>query len=303
MRRFVLVSGLVLAACGDPTDPGSINRIRTVLFYREDTGENHLLNSDGTAERRVVLGATGLVPVGLSSAGSEVALLHGNALVIGNLNDPARVDTVLYPIPGSMSLVAFSPDDRYLALFQYAPDPRLLIVDRSGAIDSFTVGEQVPDLPPVFSPDGLRVALVTVTQISVIVTMVQREDGQLQGDPAGFSRFIYQPIFGWPRWTEDGLLLGTVREGGDGDTLMVMVVDPDEPTRLGRPLYGVPSPVLEYDTGSSYAFSADGQAVVLAALPSVTARRRLYYAVRGGRLTNLTTADLTARPAFPLLLP
>jgi len=303
MRRFVLVSGLALAACGDPTDPGSINRIRTVLFYREDTGENHLLNSDGSGARVLPVAGANLVPVGLSSSGDEVALLRGRTLVVSAIANPGALDTVLDPVPAQMSLVAFSPDDRYIALVQYLPEPRLLIVDRAGHVDTLRTGDRVPSLPPAFSPDGTRVALVSVTDLSTQITIITLNTNRAPTERAGFSPFVYRLVFGWPRWTDRGLLLGTVRPGGDFDTVAVLAVDPEQPSNHADVILRLVGPPLAYDAGSSYALSAGGDAVVLAAVPLLRGGRDLFYGTaQGGSLVRLLT-DPGARPAFPLLLP
>ncbi|MEX0691623.1 MAG: hypothetical protein WD934_05355 [Gemmatimonadales bacterium] len=302
MRAFLPGACLLLAAaCGEGTGPDPAAAVRTVLYYREDTGQNYLLNSDGTAER-IATTRVGLIPIGLSNGGNELAFLQGNALVIGNLEDAGRFDTLLHPIPGQISPVTFAPGDQSVAVFKYGTHPALLILHRAGPVDTLFHGEYVPDLPPAFSPDGSRLALLSVTELSVVVTVVSRGVEPLRAGAASFSRFIFRPRFGWPRWTERGLLLATVREGEDADTVAVLLVNPDDPQQITPVEWELAAPTLFFDAGSSYALSADGLALVFASPTAQGGPRRLYYGARGQQLRSLLT-DGSVRPAFPLLLP
>lgn len=303
MRRVLPLILFAVAACGDASGP-DIETPRTVLFYREDTGENFLINSDGSAGHVLDFTDHALIPVGISTNGDRVAFLNGSALVTGAVSSSGRLDTVLNPVPQRMSLVSFSNDDRYIALYQYLPTPLLLVVDLAGGVDTLRPAAPPPVLPPVFSPSGDRIALVSATQLSIQLTVVERDNEAIAPTAKiGFSLFLYRPVFGWPRWTAEGLLLATVHAGTDWDTLTVLAVNPDQPPDLAVQVLKVASPILTWDAASTYALAADGRAVVVAAVPPVRGGRELYYgSPRAARLTSLLN-DPAALPAFPLILP
>lgn len=315
----------LLVACGDPMAPPVEGPAHTLLVHRQTTTENILISTDGELTNGVAF-AGDLLPLGAGSGERVVAACPalippppvpscapGSALVLLSLNVPGRVDTVIDPMPASHSLVSFSNDERLLALVSYAPPAAVLVYDRANhSVDTLRYSGADPDLPPVFSPDNQRVALLSVTDLSMFVTVLHRDDpSRSQTDPLRIARLINRPIFGWPRWTEEGLILGFVRVAGQGpDTLVAGRTNPDAPNEFLEELYrAVMAPVsdsrppVRMGLSSTYAFSADGQSIVLAADPGTGGHRHAVYLItpETARI-RLLLDDPAQFPVFPLFV-
>jgi hypothetical protein len=280
-RRSGLPDALALllaAACGDaPTVPPGPEPVRTVLVHRQDTGENVLLNSDGTEAGSYAPGGTALTPLGASPVAQALVLLQGDAVVMGVLGRPG-LDTILRPAPTSLSLATISDDERLVALVAYAPTPGVIVYDRANrSADTLDFGAVEPVLPPVLAPADDRVALFGLTPTSIVLTVVFRNDpSRMESAALATSRFLNRPIQGWPRWNAEGIHLAFVREAGTGpDTLLVGRVSPDEPGLGMEERYRVVlAPVddrhPEVDplrNASTYALTADAAALALGAAP------------------------------------
>jgi hypothetical protein len=283
--RFTAVLLAAFACGGDPAGPGP-DPLRTVLVHRQDTGENVLLNTDGSEAGGYAAGGTGLIPLGAIGGGPTLVLRQGDAIVLGSLGQP-DLDTLIFPAPSSSSLAGISDDGLLVAVVSYAPTRDLLIRDLvAGATDTLSLGSVDPVLPPVFSPDGSRVALVGLTPLSLTLTVIELDDPpQATTDPLGLSRFTNRPIFGWPRWVGGRIHLAFLRENDSGlDTLLVGSVDPDNPGALMEEEYlvvmgleGEAPAELTLGDPSSYALSPDGLALILGAFPARDAARHSIY--------------------------
>jgi hypothetical protein len=280
---------LLAAACGDdPVAPPPAEPQRTVLAYRQDTGETVLLNSDGSDAGVYAPGDTGLLPLGASAAAQALVLLDGTAIVIGTLGQ-AGLDTILQPAPQSLSLATISDNERLVALVSYAPDPGLIVFDRATrTADTLDYGPVDPVLPPVLAPGDGRVVLFGLTPTSFTVTVLDRDDpSRMVTRALRMSRFVDRPIFGWPRWVDDGIHLAFVRVANDGpDTLVVARLSPDvldappeEQYRAVMAPVDDGQPELELGEPSTYALAPDARALVLGAFPAPGAARHSIYLV------------------------
>lgn len=311
-----LAALLLLSACGDdplgPEPPDEVPSVRTVLFHRQDTGENLLLNSDGTSAGALALPGALNVPIGVSARDRVAAIVHGTALGLVQLSEPAVVDT-LFDLTADqvISFVSFSGDARFLAFVNYEPFRGVVIYDRANrSADTLDYGPRDAVLPPVFSPDNARLAIITQTPLTLYSTVVYRNDAtRVVSEAFGFSRFLTIPIFGWPAWTDEGLLMAFVREGGaDPDTLLSAVIDPARPGDFVHERFrAVLSPVsderpeLVFDPRSTYAYAPDGNALVLGANPNSGSAERhaLYLVTRNVSRVQLLLDDPAQVPIFP----
>jgi hypothetical protein len=312
---LVLVgAALALPACGDGPngpDPGD-EPLRTLLVHRQDTGENQLWDTDGTAAGEFAPVTRGMLPIGTHPGEGTAALIDGSAVVLASLSSPEALDTILQPAPASLSLAAFSRNGRYVALVAYAPAPGLLLYDRANrVVDTLPLGGANPVLPPMFSPDDSRVALITLTQLSILVTIVPLEG------PFGtttrqlsVSRFLNRLVFGWPRWDADGLQIAFRRVADEGpDTLLVGIVDPDVEGALLDEQFRVllapddaPNETLGLSTASTYAFTTDGTALALGAVPGSGAPHGVFIATPGMSRVRPLLDTPGQTPVFPLFI-
>src|SRR3970282_579393 len=97
----------------------------------------------------------------------------GSAIVLTSLSDPEQLDTIIRAAPASQSLAAFSASGLLVAIVAYAPTPGLLVYDRANRrVDTLPLSGADPVLPPMFSPDDTQIALVSLTDLSIVVTVV-----------------------------------------------------------------------------------------------------------------------------------
>jgi hypothetical protein len=284
---LVLFGLSAAVACSDtPTPPEAA--VLTILAHHQLTGENLLISANGSDVGSLGPTTVNMVPIGAYTTDGTIALLAGNAIVLTTLAHPEVIDTLIQPAPTSQSLLSFSPTGVLFALVSYSPTRAVLVYDRANkTIDTLAIGNLEPALPPVFSPQGDRIALLTVTPLSVMVTILDlNAPSQFYSEPLQVSRLLNQPLFGWPRWIGDGIHMAFRRVAEAGpDTLVVGVVRPDNADASLEEQYRAvmsPSdqrPEIEFGPSSTYSLSADGRAVVIAALPSVGASAHSLYVV------------------------
>lgn len=303
------------AGCGDddplPVGP-ELRSERTLLVHLQGSGENRLLNTDGSPAGTLT-GTDGLVPIGAHAGEGVVALLGRDALMLGTLSQPGVLDTVLRPIPGEHSLAAFSDDGRQVAVVALRPFVAVLVYDRvERTIDTLLVEKIEPVLPPIFSPDGKRIALISVTELSVYVTLLDPEQPQnAYTRVLNFSKFTNALVFGWPRWIGEGIRMVSVRPADDApDTLIVGSIYPDAPWTFPTEHYrAVLAPVsderpeLQIGPLSTYNLTQDGTAVALAAVPGTgLTPHALYYVTPDVDRVQLIRDAAGEYPVLPLFI-
>jgi hypothetical protein len=298
------------AACGDDPVVPQPEPVRTVLVHRQDTGENVLLNSDGSDAGSYAPGGGSLLALGASAVGQALVLLNGDAIVIGTLSRPG-LDTILRPAPTSLSLASISDDERLVALVSYEPLRALIVYDRANhAADTLDYGPIDPVLPPVLAPTDDRVVLFGLTPLALTITVIDRADpSRRETASLSLSRFLNRPIFGWPRWMEDGIHLAFVRVAdGAPDTLLVGRIAPDDPSQPLNEQYRAvmapesdARPELVIGDASTYALTADARALALGAIPEAgTARHAIYLVTPSLARVQLVRDDPGQFLVFPL---
>lgn len=313
-RPHIRVAALLCAAaCGDGVVRPEPDVVRTVLVHRQDTGENVLLNSDGTEAGTYAPGGRILTPLGASALSRTLLFLQGDAIVLGTLDQPT-LDTIVRPAPATLSLASFSGDERYVAVPSFEPTQGVIVYDRANRLaDTLDFGQTPPDVAPVFSPDNRRVAWFTVTPLSLVITVRDRADpSRRTSETVGLSRFLNRPIFGWPRWVEGGIALAFVRVANDGpDTLVVGLIRPDDPDFPMDELYrAVMAPVsdnrpeLGFGLSSTYALTTNAMALALGALPArnTTGRHAVYLVTPDIGRVQLVRDEPSEFLAFPLFI-
>ncbi len=287
---LVLIGLSAAIACSD-TPTASEPAVLTILAHYQQTGENLLIDANGLGVGSLGPTTVDMVPIGAYTTDGTIALLAGDAIVLTTLSHPEVLDTVIRPSPLTHSLLSFSPSGRFLALVSVRPTQGLLLYDRANkTLDTLTMGDADPEvaLPPVFSPDGQRIAILTVTPLSLLVTILDL-DARLQPrtEPLQVSRLLNRPLFGWPRWSDDGIHMAFRRVAEPGpDTLVVGVVQPDNADAFLEERYRAvmapesdERPEVVFGLSSTYSLSADGLAVVLAAFPAAGATAHSLYVV------------------------
>jgi len=304
---------LVASACGDAAGPESDTEpVRTLLVHRQDTGENLLWDTDGSPTGEFAPVTRGMLPIGTHPGEGTAVLLDGTAIVLSTLSRPQELDTIIRPGPASQSLAAFSGNGVYVAIVAYAPTPGLLLYDRANRrLDTLPLGGADPVLPPMFSPDDERVALVTLTDLSILVTIVPLDNPtSARTRQISVSRFTNRLLFGWPRWGDDGLRMAFRRIAEEGpDTLLVGVVDPDldgalldERFRALMAPADAPDQEIGLVAASTYALTTDGTTLALGAVPTNGAAHGIFIVTEtGGRIRTLVDA-LGQYPVYPLFI-
>jgi hypothetical protein len=300
---------LAFSACRDGAAPQPEAPVRTILFHRQDTGENLLLNTDGSSAGAFTPAAAGMIPIGASTAGRIAVLLDGRAVVLATLDHPERVDTIINAAPALLSLASFSPDEVLVALVSY-PDRAILVYDRANhRVDTLPYGDSDPALPPILDSDDDRVIVFSVTPLSMFITQLSRSDpNRVRTDLVRIARVITRPIFGWPRWTDAGIVMAFVRVAATGpDTLVVGRIDPDTPEvpleELYHALMAVGDGYVALGIGefSTYALTADGNTLVLGAQAVAGANRQAVYLVSPREARVQPLLDVPGQnPIYPL---
>jgi len=307
--------GAVVTACGDtPTAPDAGSPpVRSILLHFANSGENRVWNTDQTPVGESPVGSSGLVPIGSEPGQRLVVFIDGTALVLASLDSPGALDTIIQPAPTSYSLASFSQAGDLVAIAAYAPVPSLLVFDRvNRRLDTLSLGGADPVLPPVFSPDGERLVLFSLTDLSLLATIVPRTaTGTAQTVRLRFSRFLNRPVFGWPRWIGSGIRMAFIRTVDDGpDTLVVGTVFPDDPDFLMVEAYRsllVPADSsareLEFGDASTFALTSDGTGVVLGLIPVGGRSGHAIYQAASGVPRVIPIVDSVGQyPVFPLFI-
>jgi len=306
---------LIAAACSDgPTGPEVVTPpVRSILMHFANSGVNYAWNTDRTPAGDLSLGADGLVPIGTHPSQRLVALLADQAIVLASLDRPGELDTIIAPSPSSHTLASFSATGDLVAIAAYAPVPALLVFDRvNRRLDTLPLGGVEPVLPPVFSPDGTRVILFSLTELSMFATIVPRTGtATVRTVRLRFSWLLNRPVFGWPRWVGDGVRMAFVRVVEDGpDTLLVGTVFPDDPEALMEEAYRtllVPEDAsaseLRFGDASTFALTADGSGIVLGLVPVGGGSQHAVYHAAPGIPRPLPVVDSAGQyPVFPLFI-
>ena len=306
---------VLLAGCGDATAPTVSDPLKTILFYSLETGKNYLLNTDGTDLHALqVATKDSVAAIGVGNGGQVVAIAAPNAIMVTSIEDASRLDTIIAPRPAESSLGAFSPDGNLFAIVSYVPTEVLLVYDRvNHRLDTLDVEGANTAMAPVFSPDGKRVALVGATEIALWITTVQLDQPNLSPGTShlGTSPFTHRPLFGWPAWTSEGVLIAVVHVGsGAPDTVLSMSLNPDKPSNdLEERYRAVLAPVsderpeLVFGERSTYAYSASGEGFAIGAQPGTDpTRQAIYYVSRAVGRVRLVLDDPGTFPEFPLII-
>jgi hypothetical protein len=199
-----------------------------------------------------------------------------------------------------------------VAVTAYAPAPTLLVYDRADhRLDTLSVGTANPVLPPIFSPDDARVALISQTDLSILVTLVPLDGaGAPTTRQLAVSRFTNRLIFGWPRWGEDGLRMAVRRVAQDGpDTLVVGVVDPDlegapfdERFRALMAPADDPTHEVGLSSASTYTLTADGTTLALGAVPGNGGAHGVFIVTAAGTRIRPLLDAVDEFPVYPLFI-
>lgn len=318
-RRWtpLLLAASALAAPGcdhEPVGPTSdTDPVRTLLIHRQDTGENLLLDTDGTLAGEFGQATRGMLPIATHAGEGTAVLLAGSAIVLTSLSDPEQLDTIIRAAPASQSLATFSASGLLVAIVAYAPTPGLLLIyDRANRrVDTLSLSGADPVLPPMFSPDDTQIALVSLTDLSIVVTVVPLANpASATTRPIAVSRFTNRLIFGWPRWGEDGLRLAFRRVAEVGtDTLLVGVVNPtiqgaqlDERFRALLAPAGDPEREVAFVDASTYALTTDGTALALGAVPGNGAPHGVYILTETMTRIRPLLDAAGQYPVFPLFI-
>jgi hypothetical protein len=305
---------VLLAGCGDSTAPTTADPLRTILFYSLQAGKSYLLNTDGSDLHALqVATSDSVAAIAVGNGGQVVAVAAPNAILVTSVENPSKLDTIISPRPAESSLGAFSPDGNTFAIVSYLPHEMLLMYDRvNHRLDTLDVSGANTAMAPVFSPDGKRVALVGATELALWITTVTLDRPDMIGTShLGTSSFTHRPLFGWPAWTSDGVLIAAVHVTDSGpDTVLSMSLDPDKPANdLVERYRAVLAPVsderpeLVFGERSTYAYSATGEGFAIGAQPGTDPNRQaIYYVSRAVARVRLVLDDPNTFPEFPLII-
>lgn len=287
-----------------PPDP-----VRTILYSVADVPGLYAVRTDGQGEARVRVPAAldTMVLLGMSRDGGRAAFLADSGVYTYNPADTFSLVRTLARPTGQILPATISDDERFLAIITFARQPLIIVADlQSGSVDTLPTGVVEPVLPPVFSPDNELLAVIGANSFTLEVAMVQRASGiPLGTHPVGGSRFVDIPVFGWPRWTSDGLHLVVRRQpftGNTGpDTLIAVTLDPANVTRGYRRRFRAESE-LRFDVGSTFAYSSDAAAIVYSARRSVGQTHGIYFQSANTPIVQLVIDDPTNGEVFPQMV-
>ena len=305
---------LAAPGCSDgPAGPDSDHEpVRTLLVHRQDTGENLLWDTDGSPAGEFAPVTRGMLPIATHPGEGTAVLRASTAIVLATLGNPDELDTIIRPAPASQSLAAFSANGLFVAVVAYAPTPGLLLYDRANRrLDTLPLAGADPVLPPMFSPDGERIALISLTELSILVTIIPLSGPtSATTNQISVSRFTNRLIFGWPRWGEDGLQIAFRRIAPEGpDTLLVGLVDPDvEGAPLDEQFRALMAPAedpeheIDLAIASTYALTTDGTTLALGAVPTNGAAHGVYIVTENGSRIRPLLDAVGQYPVYPLFI-
>jgi hypothetical protein len=306
----VLVAALVLACTDRPLGPViPPDPVRTILYGLADVPGLYSVRADGAGEARVRVPAEldSMVLIGMSRDGGRLAFLADSGIYTYNPADTFSLVRTLERPSGQILPAALSDDDRFLAIITFGRQPLIIVADlETGVVDTLPTGVIDPVLPPAFSPDNALLAVFGANSFTLEVAMVQRESGiPLGTHPVGGTRFVDIPIFGWPRWTTQGLHLVVRRRPFSGntgpDTLIAVTLDPADVTGGYRRRFRAISD-LRFDVASTFAYSSDGNALVYGALKSDGQTHGIFFQSANTPAVQLVIDDPTNGEIFPQMV-
>lgn len=289
MRRpLCLLTVTLLAGCENPVGlPRPVpDPVRTVVYKRAQNHGLFAVRADGTGEVRLRVPAAldSMTPIGMSRDGGRLAFLGGDGIYTYRPADSTSLRRILARPGGQILPAGLSDDGRYLALVVFVPGRSLLIsADLTlGTLDTLPTGVTDPVLPPIFSPDNSRIAVIGANDFTLEIAQVERTTGiTFATNAIGGSRFVDIPIFGWPRWIPgQGILLAVRRQPLNDptgpDTLYAVSVDPSSPGRGYRRRFAAISH-LRFESASTFAFSTDGNAIVYGAFAGESPSQGIFF--------------------------
>ena len=305
----LLAVALTVACTETPNEPTITDPVRTVVYSLSNAPGLFAVRADGSGEARVRVPAAidSMVLIGMSRAGGRLALLAADGIYAYNPADTASLARVLDLPSGSILPAAFSEDDRYLAIVAFAHRPLVIIADLlGGVVDTLPAIVAEPVLPVAFSPNGRRIAVIGATSFTLEVVTIDRESGISSSiQPVGGSRLVDIPIFGWPRWSEQGLQLAVRRQpftGNTGpDTLIGVTLDVDDLEGGYRRRFRAVSD-LRFDVASTFAYSSDGDAIVYGALSADGTTHGLFFQSANTPVVQLVRDDPVVGEVFPQMV-
>lgn len=315
MRRLVRLLPLVaLAACENPTgDPfPQPDPVRTVVYKRVGVSGLFAVRADGTGEvqLRLPAAADAMTQIGMSRDGDRLALLGSDRIIyVYQPADSTSLRGVLGPLENQILPPTISDDGRYLALVVFEPTrPRLIVADLTLLqVDTLPAGVPQPALPPIFSPDNSRIAVIGVNSFTLEGAFVERTTGITSSvSRVGGSRLLDIPVFGWPRWTaSQGILLAVRRKPFTGetgpDTLFAVSLDPADFEDGYRRRFAAISR-LAFDDGSTFAYSSDGNAVIYGAFAPGASTQGLFFQSANTPEVRIVVDEPTVSEVFPLMV-
>lgn len=312
LRAGVLGSLAIATAvtCTEATlEPTMPDPIRTVLYSLSNGPGLFAVRSDGSGDARVRVPAAidGMVLLGMSRDGGRLALLADDGIYVYSPADTLSLSRALDLPSGSILPVAFSNDERFLALITFANRPLLIVADlQVGVVDTLAAVIAEPVLPVAFSPDGRRIAVIGANSFTLEIVTIDRETGIPSSiHPVGGSRLVDLPIFGWPRWSAQGLQLSVRRRpftGNTGpDTLIGVTLDIDNVEKGYRRRFRAVSD-LRFDVASTFAYSSDGDAIIYGALSADGTTHGLFFQSVNTEVVQLVRDDPVAGEVFPQMV-
>ena len=313
LRAAVVLGSLAITTavtCTEATlEPTVPDPIRTVLYSLSNGPGLFAVRSDGTGDARVRVppAIDGMVLLGMSRDGGRLALLADDGIYVYSPADTLSLSRALDLPSGSILPVAFSDDEQFLALITFANRPLLIVADlQDGVVDTLAAIVAEPVLPVAFSPDGRRIAVIGANSFTLEIVTIDRETGISSSiHPVGGSRFVDLPIFGWPRWSAQGLQLSVRRRpftGNTGpDTLIGVTLDIDNVEKGYRRRFRAVSD-LRFDVASTFAYSSDGDAIIYGALSADGTTHGLFFQSVNTEVVQLVRDDPVAGEVFPQMV-
>jgi len=305
-----LLAALGTLACTEAAlEPTVPDPVRTVLYRLSNAPGLFAVRADGTGEARVRVPAAidSMVLLGMSRDGGRLALLADDGIYAYDPADTFSLTRVLEQPPGSILPAAFSDDERFLAIITFGRQPLVIVADLvDGVVDTLSAVVAEPVLPVAFSPDASRIAVLGATSFTLELVTIDRASGISSSiQLVGGSRLLDIPIFGWPRWTAQGLQLAVRRRpftGNTGpDTLFGVTLDIDDVGRGYRRQFRAASD-LRFDVASTFAYSSDGNAIVYGALSADGTTHGLFFQSANTPFVQLIRDDPVDGEVFPQMV-
>jgi len=312
-RAGLVLGTLVLAAavtCTEATlEPTVPDPVRTVLYSLSNGPGLFAVRADGTGDTRVRVPAAidSMVLLGMSRDGGRLALLADDGIYVYRPADTLSLSRALALPSGPILPVAFSDDERFLALITFTNRPLVIVADLVlGSLDTLAAVVSEPVLPVAFSPDGRRIAVIGANDFTLEIVTMDRETGISSSiQQVGGSRLVDMPVFGWPRWSAHGLQLSVRRRpftGNTGpDTLIGVTLNIDNVEKGYQRRFRAVSD-LRFDVASTFAYSSDGEAIIYGALSADGTTHGLFFQSANTDIVQLVRDDPVAGEVFPQMV-